>query len=621
MISVLYVEDETTLLEIGKFFLEKDGSMVVDTCLSVNDALTKTSTKRYDIIISDYAMPVMNGIDFLKCLGSRGDTTPFIIFTGRGRESVVIEALNLGADFYLEKAGNAKIQFAELMHEIKHIIERKSICTELEHLDSVLKATLESITEGVLVVDRDGKITIFNQNFLSLLKIPKDLVSIGKDSRILLKYIQDQLEDSDDFSEKIEDIISDPIITCQGAIRVKEGQAFSWFSRAQNTGDTIIGRMWSFQDISDQNKTELQLITVKEQLSTLKEELQQQHRDLEKKEEIIQKSEELMDFFTQATLDGIVACIDSKIVEANERFAEMLGYHTSELAGRSILDFISPDSYGEVMKYIRSGSDGRYEYLALRKNGSSFKVEAIGHIVSYRGYTILVSIIHAISNNKAALQPEKNLESGVIQFETDKKEGNNSRRPSSESKPDGGIKPEKVFGLAAPTDITTKAHGTISLTWEVDDAQKPAEVREFQNSIDPDTISLTWEIDDVIEPVKSKSSLNGISEDYNSQNRRKRCPSCSSVPFEPDGNWCDQCGANMSDYNWDSGSSQRENIANFPEFSSGICNAPDTQERFFSHRKFSLGFFIKIGIGFFILIILIALIIRALLPDFPYFWP
>ncbi|HUW86010.1 MAG TPA: response regulator, partial [Methanoregula sp.] len=121
MISVLYVEDETSLLEIGKFFLEKDGSMVVDTCSSVNDALTKISAKRYDIIISDYAMPVMNGIEFLKSLRSRGDTTPFIIFTGRGRESVVIEALNLGADFYLVKAGNAKVQYAELMHEIKHI--------------------------------------------------------------------------------------------------------------------------------------------------------------------------------------------------------------------------------------------------------------------------------------------------------------------------------------------------------------------------------------------------------------------------------------------------------------------------------------------------------------------
>ncbi len=619
MISVLYVEDETSLLEIGKFFLEKDGSMVVDTCSSVNDALTKISAKRYDIIISDYAMPVMNGIEFLKSLRSRGDTTPFIIFTGRGRESVVIEALNLGAEYYLKKAGNAKVQFAELMHEIKHAIERKSTCTKLEQSDSVLKATLESIDEGVLVVDCDGKITTFNQNFLSLFKIPKELVSISKDSRTFLKYIQDQLENSDDFSKKIEDITSDPIITCQGVIRVNEGLVFSWFSRAQAIGDIIIGRIWNFRDISDQDKTELQLITVKEQLSAVQEELQHHHRELGKKEEMIQKSEELMDFFTQATLDGIVACIDGKIVEANEQFAEMLGYGISELADRSILDFISPDSYGEVMKYIRSESEGRCEYLALRKNGSSFLVEAIGHIANYRGYTILVLIVHIVSNNKAALQQKKTLDSGVIQFETDKKEGSNSCEPFSESRPDREIQPKQVSSLAAPSGITTIEHGTISLTWKVNDAQNPAEVREFQPSHDPDTISLTWEIADVIEPVKSKSSLTGISEDYNPPYLRKRCPSCGSVPFEPDGDWCDECGADMSDYNRGSGSSQRENIGNSPGFSAGKWNIPDTQYRLFSHRKFPLSFYFKIAIGFFILMILIAFIIRALLPDFSIF--
>jgi PAS domain S-box-containing protein len=616
MISVLYVEDETTLLEIGKFFLEKDGSMEVDTCSSVNDALTKISAKRYDIIISDYAMPVMNGIEFLKSLRSRGDTTPFIIFTGRGRESVVIEALNLGADYYLEKAGNAKVQFTELMHEIKRAIEHKSTCTNLEQSNSVLKATLESVVDGVLVVDCQGKITTFNQNFVSLLKIPKELLSISNDSRILLKYIQDQLEDSDDFSKKIEDITSNPKITCRGAVHVMEGQVFSWFSQAQKTGDTLIGRIWCFRDISDQNKTELQLVTVKEQLSSVKEELHHHHRELEKKEEIIQKSEELMDFFTRVTVDGIVTGIDGKIVESNEQFAEMLGYSTSELAGRPILDFISPDSYGEVLKYIRSGYEGRYKYLVLRKNGSSFPVEAIGHRVCYGGYTIQVSIVHPVSDNNAALQQKKALGSGIIQGETENKEGSNE--PFSESGPDRKIQPEPVSSLAAPADITTKEQDTISLIWEVEDAKKPADVGEIQSSYDPASISFTWEIDDVIEPVKSKSSLIGISEDYNPPYRRKRCPSCGSVPFEPDGDWCDECGAQMSDYTRGPGR-YPEHGAHPPDAPAVTWGTPANHNRLFPNRKFSLISYIKIGIGFFILMIIIALIIRALLPDFPIF--
>jgi DNA-binding response OmpR family regulator len=144
MISVLYVENETALLEIGKFFIEKDGSMEVDTCLSIYDALKKISAKRYDIIISEYAIPVMNGIEFLKSLRSRGDTTPFIIFTKRGRTSVKTEALNQGVDFYLEKAGNAKAHFAEIIREIQQTVERKSPCRKLEQPDSGLISTLET---------------------------------------------------------------------------------------------------------------------------------------------------------------------------------------------------------------------------------------------------------------------------------------------------------------------------------------------------------------------------------------------------------------------------------------------------------------------------------------------
>ena len=59
----------------------------------------------YDAIISDYQIPDMDGIEFLKKVRSSGNSIPFIIFTGKGREEVVIEALNAGADFYLQKGG------------------------------------------------------------------------------------------------------------------------------------------------------------------------------------------------------------------------------------------------------------------------------------------------------------------------------------------------------------------------------------------------------------------------------------------------------------------------------------------------------------------------------------
>jgi DNA-binding response OmpR family regulator len=73
----------------------------------------------YDVIVADYLMPEMDGIEFLKGLRASGCTIPFIIFTGKGREDVAIEALNSGADFYLQKGGNPRSQFAELGNMIR----------------------------------------------------------------------------------------------------------------------------------------------------------------------------------------------------------------------------------------------------------------------------------------------------------------------------------------------------------------------------------------------------------------------------------------------------------------------------------------------------------------------
>jgi len=118
VLRILYVDDEPGLLEIGKIFLEDEGTFSVDTLISARTALTCLNTERYDAIIADYQMPGMDGIEFLRQLRASGNTTPFILFTGRGREEIVIQALNEGADFYLQKGGEPGPQFAELAHKI-----------------------------------------------------------------------------------------------------------------------------------------------------------------------------------------------------------------------------------------------------------------------------------------------------------------------------------------------------------------------------------------------------------------------------------------------------------------------------------------------------------------------
>ena len=123
--QILYVDDEAALLEIARLFLERTGEIAVDTTASPLEAYERILAGRYDAVVSDYRMPEMDGITLLKRIREAGSQVPFIIFTGRGREEAAIEALNNGADFYLQKGGDPKAQFAELANAIRQLAGRR----------------------------------------------------------------------------------------------------------------------------------------------------------------------------------------------------------------------------------------------------------------------------------------------------------------------------------------------------------------------------------------------------------------------------------------------------------------------------------------------------------------
>jgi PAS domain S-box-containing protein len=161
MYRILYVDDEPTLLEVGKIYLERSGKFSVDIITSAPAALALLESKTYDAIIADYQMPDMDGIEFLKKVRGSGNTISFILFTGRGREEVVIQALNEGADFYLQKGGEPMSQFAELEHQLQQAIQQRQAQATIRESEEKYRTLYDNMQEGFaycrMLYDNEGR--------------------------------------------------------------------------------------------------------------------------------------------------------------------------------------------------------------------------------------------------------------------------------------------------------------------------------------------------------------------------------------------------------------------------------------------------------------------------------
>jgi DNA-binding response OmpR family regulator len=183
MRSVLFVDDEELLLDATKSFLERFGNMKVQTASSSKEALRVLMNNTFDALVIDYYLPEINGIELLKILRTKGDTTPVIIFTGVGRENAAIEALNNGADFFLKKGESPSSEFRELVHMIDRAVERRFMGKSLGLAQKIMADTIGFFPYAAYAIDREGVVIAWNKEMATLTGIDqKDIIGKGDGS-------------------------------------------------------------------------------------------------------------------------------------------------------------------------------------------------------------------------------------------------------------------------------------------------------------------------------------------------------------------------------------------------------------------------------------------------------
>lgn len=149
MISILYIDDEVDLLLLVKQFLERIGKFTVTISSSAIEGLDLLQSGTYDVILSGYQMPDMDGIKFLKSVRASFGDIPFILFFGKGREEAFINAIEYGVDYYIQKGSDPKTSFPDILQKIKKTVKRNRLLKELAVNEERMRTALNAANEGL----------------------------------------------------------------------------------------------------------------------------------------------------------------------------------------------------------------------------------------------------------------------------------------------------------------------------------------------------------------------------------------------------------------------------------------------------------------------------------------
>lgn len=277
---------------------------------------------------------------------------------------------------------------------------KESADLELERSLSLLRATLESTADGILVVDRQGKIVSCNQQFASMWNIPTAVIEAQDDDRALA-YVINQLKDPQTFLKKVRELYGDPHAESFDVLDFHDGRVFERYSKPQLVAGEAVGRVWSFRDITEKRKAEENLL----------------------------ESEDRYKKLVELSRYAICVSIDGKISYINEAGIRGLAANSAnDLIGRNMMDFVHPD-YKEqaqikIDEMVSTGiAPPVFEQRLIRMDGAVVDVEVAAIPFTYKNRPAAQIIINEITDRKAAEEKLRRSEERYRSLVRQSKEG------------------------------------------------------------------------------------------------------------------------------------------------------------------------------------------------------
>jgi PAS domain S-box-containing protein len=190
-------------------------------------------------------------------VGTRAATEPLIAHhlsaLAGGHESFLYQRLDRSYEVLIEPLRDDSGAIVGCVGAALDVTRQRETTRSLVRSFSLLQATLDATADGILVVDRDGKVTTFNRRFLAMWHVPASLAE-RRDDRALLAFVSEQLENPSAFLDGVRDLYGLPNQEALDVLRFRDGRVFERYSMSQLVGDEAVGRVWSFRDVTERDQ-------------------------------------------------------------------------------------------------------------------------------------------------------------------------------------------------------------------------------------------------------------------------------------------------------------------------------------------------------------------------------
>ncbi len=264
---VLHVDDEpgfNTLLESVFNKETPDGTVI--TAASAEETLEQLESTEVDCIVSDYDMPNKNGLELLTDVRERYPELPFILFTGKGSESIASEAITAGVTDYLQK-GSGKEHYELLVNRITHAVNQYRAQQELRDTKEYFSTILSHTSDYIMIVDDSGVVSYVSPVIERMMGFsPEEIIGMNAFELV-------HPDDMDPAAETFSRVVSNPAEEFVEEFRAKDKDgSWVWLEvRGKNLiEDTMIdGILVDARDITKRKKYEDNLAILTESLPEL----------------------------------------------------------------------------------------------------------------------------------------------------------------------------------------------------------------------------------------------------------------------------------------------------------------------------------------------------------------